>query len=228
VSSDRRGVVSAESVYFSYGRDPAVEDVSIGLARGQAVGIIGRSGSGKTTLLHILAGLVRPQSGAVFLEGERVDILSEKRRSLTRLRRFGFVFQFGELVPELTLGENVELPLRLLGVDAVTARSEREHVLERLGISELSERKPGEVSGGELQRAAVGRAIIHKPAVVFADEPTGALDSANRDIVWGLLVEASKEIGAAVLVATHDQRIADQLETCYQLESGRLTVLSPH
>jgi putative ABC transport system ATP-binding protein len=173
-------------------------------------------------MLACLAGLIRPQSGRVTFKGVDLAELAENRRSALRLREFGFVFQFGDLVPELTLVENVELPLRFAGVKSAAARRQALDALELLGIAELAGRRTFAVSGGELQRAAVARALVHAPAVVFADEPTGALDEANGKLVLDLFLHAAKVRQASIVLATHDSEVAQLATRRFVMQAGRL------
>src|SRR5665811_2355677 len=166
--------------------------------------LMGASGSGKSSLLHCLAGIIRPEAGEVFLEGDRLDQLPEGSRSARRLRRMGVVFQFGDLVPELTLVENVMLPLQLIGQRKRQARQAAIEMLDLLGIADVADQRTGAVSGGQVQRAAVARALVHRPAIVFADEPTGSLDSVAAETVLDAMVALTHETGSALLVITHD------------------------
>jgi len=169
---------------------------------------MGPSGSGKSTLLHCLAGIVRPDSGAVHYAGRELSALPDRARSALRRSDFGFVFQFGQLVPELTCLENVALPLRLDGTRRGPAEKLAKSWLERMEVEDTAGKRPGEVSGGQGQRVAVARALVTGPRVVFADEPTGALDSLGGERVMRLLTEAARESGAAVLLVTHEPRVA--------------------
>jgi len=205
-----------------FGATAALDGVDVSLATGEVVALLGPSGSGKSTLLHCLAGILRPDAGEVRLRGERLDDRSEGRRSATRLRDMGFVFQFGDLVPELTLGENVALPLRLTGTSRRVATARANAVLAELGVEDVTDRRAGEVSGGQAQRAAVARALVHKPAVVFADEPTGSLDTVTGEIVLDALVAVAKERGCAVLLVTHEARVAAYADRELILRDGRL------
>ncbi|GAA2531822.1 ABC transporter ATP-binding protein [Winogradskya humida] len=175
---------------------------------GEVLALTGPSGSGKSTLLHCLSGILAPDSGRVLYDGRELTTLTDRERSALRRREFGFVFQFGQLVPELTCQENVELPLRLSGVRRARARGPAAELLARLGVSEVAGKRPGQVSGGQGQRVAVARALVTGPRVIFADEPTGALDSRNGEQVMGLLVAAARERGSAVVLVTHETRIA--------------------
>jgi putative ABC transport system ATP-binding protein len=191
-----------------FGASEALRDATVGVAAGEVVAILGPSGSGKSTLLHCLAGVLRPDSGQVTTEGRRIDRLPAGARARLRRERFGFVFQFGQLVPELSARENVMLPLLLGGARRRSARAEATAWLDRVDLGGLGDRLPGELSGGEAQRVAVARALVHRPRVVFADEPTGALDSLAGETVMELLTGAAREQGLAMLLVTHEPRIA--------------------
>jgi putative ABC transport system ATP-binding protein len=205
-----------------FGKTTALDGVSIGIAAGEIVAVMGPSGSGKSTLLHCLAGIMRPDAGEVWFEGERIDSLGEGPRTKLRRSAFGFVFQLGQLVSELDLLENAALPLLLAGRPRREALEASARWLERLGVEEVAEHRPGEVSAGQSQRAAVARALIHEPRVVFADEPTGALDSLAGEQVMELLVSTSKEHGAAVVLVTHDVRVAAYADREVIVRDGRV------
>jgi putative ABC transport system ATP-binding protein len=205
-----------------FGKTTALDRVSISVAAGEIVAVMGPSGSGKSTLLHCLAGILRPDAGAVSFGGRRLDTLTEGARTKLRRTSFGFVFQLGQLVAELTLTENVALPLLLAGRPRREASAEAARWLERLGVGDVAPRRPGEVSAGQAQRAAVARALIHGPQVVFADEPTGALDSLAGEHVMELLVGAAKEQGAAVVLVTHDVRVAAYADREVIVRDGRV------
>ena len=201
-------VLEASDLTLSFCTTSALGGVSLAVGFGETVAVMGPSGSGKSTLLHCLAGLRRPDSGEVSLDGEPFSSLSDRCRSEARLRRLGVVFQFAELLPELTVGENVALPAWIDGKARNVARGRAEGLLDRFGIAHLADRHPGEVSGGERQRAAVARALVHEPAVVLADEPTGALDSVNGQLVLDALMDQARVQGAAVVLVTHEARLA--------------------
>ncbi|CAM5527747.1 ABC transporter ATP-binding protein [Streptomyces purpurascens] len=169
---------------------------------------MGPSGSGKSTLLHCLAGIVMPDSGSITYHEREVTGMSDAERSALRRSEFGFVFQFGQLVPELTCVENVALPLRLNGSSRKEAERTALAWMERLEVDELCKKRPGEVSGGQGQRVAVARSLVTNPRVIFADEPTGALDSLNGERVMELLTEAARSTNAAVVLVTHEARVA--------------------
>jgi putative ABC transport system ATP-binding protein len=201
-------LVTGCELTLRFGRSEALRGASIELAAGEVVAVMGPSGSGKSTLLHCLAGVLVPDAGAVTFDGARVDLLSSERRAALRRRQFGFVFQFGQLVPELSARENVMLPLLLNGTGRRAARACAEGWLERVSLDHLGDHLPGELSGGEAQRVAVARSVVHRPRVIFADEPTGALDSHAGEVVMELLASMAREQGAALLLVTHEPRVA--------------------
>ncbi len=218
------GLLRAEELSVRFGSTDALVDVSIDIVAGEFVAVVGASGSGKSTLLQCLAGIVRPTSGGVFAEGERMDRWSDRVRSDWRLTNIGLVFQFGDLLPELSLVDNVRLPLLLAGSDKQTAGQRAHHVIDRLGISEVADRRPGQVSGGQLQRAAVARALVHSPAVVLADEPTGALDTTTGQLVLEALLDAAREQGSAVVLVTHEARLSSYCDREIVLQDGSIVM----
>ncbi|MEU5401089.1 ABC transporter ATP-binding protein [Streptomyces sp. NPDC005963] len=201
-------LLSAEELHKSFGPTPALDGASFSIRRGEVVAIMGPSGSGKSTLLHCLAGIVPPDSGTITYAGRNLTALTDAHRSALRRSEFGFVFQFGQLVPELSCVENVALPLRLAGTRRKEAHRVAKEWLERLEVSDVGHKRPGEVSGGQGQRVAVARSLVTTPKVVFADEPTGALDSYNGERVMQLLTDAARETHAAVVLVTHEARVA--------------------
>lgn len=213
-------VLQASGLSHSYGATRVLRDVDFVIDPGEVVSVMGPSGSGKSTLLHLLAGLLVPDAGEVYLDGGRIDRLPERRRAGLRLRRIGFVFQFGDLVPELSLVENVELPLRVTGTRARRARRRATEMLDRLGVADLADRRVSEVSGGQAQRAAVARALVHQPAVVLADEPTGSLDTVTGELVLEALVGAAREQEAAVVLVTHELSVASWAQRSVLLRDG--------
>jgi putative ABC transport system ATP-binding protein len=200
VSESGGTLLEARGLSKSFGPTQALHDVWLAIEPGEVVAITGASGSGKSTLLHCLSGIVLPDAGEVHYNGERLDLLPDTRRSLLRRTEFGILFQFGQLVPELTAVENVALPLLLNGMRRGPALAAAEAALNRLGVGELATKRPGEISGGQGQRAALARALVISPRVVFADEPTGALDSLSGEQVLAGLVRLAKEEGAAVVM----------------------------
>jgi ABC-type lipoprotein export system ATPase subunit len=217
-------VVTAHGLVKTYGRGRAARRVldgaSLEVRAGELVAVVGRSGSGKSTLLHLLGGLDRPEAGTITVAGERVDGRRERELTQLRRKRIGFVFQFFHLVPELTGEENVLLPARLPGMRNGAVGRGRELIV-RLGLEDAAKRLPHELSGGEQQRLAVARALVHDPAVVLADEPTGNLDAEAGAIVLGLL-RAASDAGRAVVLVTHDEAATAQADRVLHLEDGRL------
>ncbi|MFF4624058.1 ABC transporter ATP-binding protein [Nonomuraea jabiensis] len=213
-------MLEARGLAKSYGRTRALTGVSVQLAEGEILAVTGPSGSGKSTLLHCLAGIVRPESGEVVLDGRRIDTLPEAE--LTKLRResFGVVFQFGELVPELTAAENVALPMLFNRHGRQESMNAAADMLTRLGVSDCADQRPGELSGGQLQRVAVARALVTGPRVVFADEPTGALDTLGGEQVMSALLGAARAGGTAVVLVTHDNRVAAYADREIALRDG--------
>ncbi|WP_349257874.1 ABC transporter ATP-binding protein [Iamia sp.] len=203
-----------------FGDVTALAGVDIAIGRGEAVAAMGPSGSGKTTLLHCLAGIERPDRGEVWLGEQRIDRLGERARTRLRARRLGFVFQSDQLVPELPAIENVALPLMLDGHPRRVAVAEARRWFGPLGLDGLERRRPGELSGGQAQRVAIARALVARPAAVFADEPTAALDRAAGAGVMDLLVGSTRGSGAALLVVTHDPEVAAACDRTLQLRDG--------
>lgn len=201
-------VLAARSIVKSYGNSPALRGVSLTAARGDVLAITGPSGSGKSTLLLCLAGILRPDAGEVSFAGRRIDSESESVRSALRRREFGVLFQFGQLVPEMTSAENVALPLLLSGVRRREAMTAARAWLDRFGVVELADQRPPEMSGGQAQRVAVARALVTEPEVLFADEPTGALDTLAGEQVLVQLTRVAREAGTTVLLVTHDAQVA--------------------
>ncbi|MER5702476.1 ABC transporter ATP-binding protein [Micromonospora sp. NPDC002296] len=214
-------MLAAEDLHHAFGQTPALVGASLAVRAGEVVAVMGPSGSGKSTLLHCLAGIVRPDSGRVAFRGADLTAMSDRERSALRRGQFGFVFQFGQLVPELTCLENVALPLRLARVARREAERRATDWLGRLEVAEVAGKRPGEVSGGQGQRVAVARALVTVPRVVFADEPTGALDSLNGERVMRLLTGAARETGAAVVLVTHEARVAAYSDREVVVRDGR-------
>jgi putative ABC transport system ATP-binding protein len=215
-------VIEARNVVFSFGKTPALRGASIAVDSGEIVAIMGPSGSGKSTLLHCLAGILVPDSGEILFRGARVDSLTETERSSLRRDRFGFVFQFGQLVPELTAAENVALPLLLSGVRRTEALRRAYGWFERLDLDGLEQRRSGELSGGQAQRVALARGLVAGPEILFADEPTGSLDSLTGEQVMNLLVAAAREQGTTVILVTHEPRVAAYADREVFVRDGRV------
>ncbi|WP_330298335.1 ABC transporter ATP-binding protein [Streptomyces sp. NBC_00503] len=201
-------LLSATQLRKAYGPTNALDGADFSIHAGEVVAVMGPSGSGKSTLLHCLAGIVTPDSGTITYAGRELSAMNDTERSALRRGEFGFVFQFGQLVPELTCVENVALPLRLAGVKRKEAERTALDWMERLQVEDLDRKRPGEVSGGQGQRVAVARSLVTSPRLIFADEPTGALDSLNGELVMQLLTEAARSTNAAVVLVTHETRVA--------------------
>ncbi|BCY11565.1 ABC transporter ATP-binding protein [Actinoplanes sp. L3-i22] len=215
--------LSATDVRLSFGATPALRGADLDVAEGEIVAVMGPSGSGKSTLLHCLAGILVPDAGEIHCDGVRIDNLTEKARSELRRDRFGFVFQFGQLVPELTAVENVALPLLLGGTRRAAAIERARAWFTRLGLDGLELRRSGELSGGQAQRVALARGLVASPRVLFADEPTGALDSLTGEQVMDLLVAAAREQGTTVVLVTHEARVAAYADRLVMVRDGRVT-----
>ncbi|MEU7716902.1 ABC transporter ATP-binding protein [Streptomyces tibetensis] len=218
-------LLTAAGLTKAHGRTPALRGASVELHAGEILAVTGASGSGKSTLLHCLAGIVRPDAGSVTYDGRRLEDLPEKRLSELRRTEFGVVFQFGQLIPELTVLDNAALPLLLAGTGRAEARARAGEWLERFGVRGQEDLRPGELSGGQAQRAALARALVTGPRVVFADEPTGALDSLAGEQVMTALVHTARESGTTVLLITHDAQVAAYADREVQLRDGAVVAL---
>ncbi len=220
-------LIEARDVVLSFGQTPALQGANLAVNAGEMLAVMGPSGSGKTTLLHCLAGILVPSSGEIHFAGRRIDTLGETRRSTLRRDRFGFVFQFGQLVPELTAAENVALPLLLGGARRAAALKEAGLWFERLDLAGLQDRRSGELSGGQAQRVALARGLVARPQILFADEPTGSLDSLTGEHVMDLLVAAARQEGSTVIVVTHEPRVAAYAGREVIVRDGKVTSFSP-
>jgi putative ABC transport system ATP-binding protein len=215
-------VLAARDVVLSFGPTPALRGAGVDIAAGEILAVMGPSGSGKSTLLHCLAGILAPDSGEIHFEGRRVDTMTEADRSALRRDRFGFVFQFGQLVPELTAEENVALPLLLGGTRRAAALADARAWFPRLGLDGLEQRRSGELSGGQAQRIALARGLVARPSVLFADEPTGSLDSLTGEHVMDLLVDAARGHGTTVVLVTHEPRVAAYADREITVRDGKV------
>ncbi len=216
-------IIEARRLSRSYGNTLALREADLAVEAGEILAVMGPSGSGKSTLLHCLAGIFTPDSGEVWFGGRRLNTMSDARRTKLRRTAFGFVFQFGQLVPELTVADNVALPLLLGRVRRKEAYARAAGWLERLGLGELGGRRTGQLSGGQAQRVAIARALVLGPRVLFADEPTGALDSLTGEHVMELLVGLAREEGTTVIVVTHDARVAAFADREVIVRDGQVT-----
>ena len=214
-------MITARALEKTYGRTPALAGADFDIEAGEIVAVMGPSGSGKSTLLHCIAGIVTPDAGTVVYDDRELSSMSDVERSALRRTDFGFVFQFGQLVPELSCRENVALPLRLDGTPRKVAERRADELLAALEVEGVAKQRPGTVSGGEGQRVAVARALISDPRVLFADEPTGALDSLNGERVMELLTAAARERNTAVVLVTHEARVAAYSDREVIVRDGR-------
>ena len=227
MTHDTAGLVArALTKTYMRGHTPvhALAGVDLTLPQGTQVAIMGPSGSGKTTLLHCLAGVLRPSSGSITLDGEEMTTMSERVLSNLRLRRFGFVFQDGQLLPELPTEENIAMPLMLAGTPKSQAIARAREILTNLGLDGAGPYRPGQLSGGQAQRVAIGRALATNPSVIFADEPTGALDQATGGEVMSLLTSACASTGASLVLVTHDPAVAARLPHTLHVRDGRISL----
>jgi putative ABC transport system ATP-binding protein len=215
-------LVEARDIYRSFGKTHALVGASLSVTGGEILAVMGPSGSGKSTLLHCLAGIYTPDEGEVWFDGQRLDTLTDSRRTELRRTAFGFVFQFGQLVPELTVADNIALPLLLDRVGRKAAYAKANAWLPRLELDGLGGRRTGELSGGQAQRVAVARALVAKPKVLFADEPTGSLDTLTGELVMELLVGLAREEGTTVVLVTHDARVAAYADREVMVRDGKV------
>ncbi len=218
--------IEARAVCKNYRQGDALlgvlADVDLPVAAGERIVVLGRSGSGKSTLLHLLAGLIDPSSGEVWVRGVCMNRLSANERASVRRHNMGFVYQFHHLLPEFSALENVMMPLRLNGCAMRESRRRAEATLDQVKLRQRLTHRPAELSGGERQRVAIARALVSKPTLLLADEPTGNLDRENADEVFSLMCELTRETGAAYVVATHDPLLTKDATRVVRLESGRI------
>lgn len=203
-----------------------LNNVSLSIAEGEKVAILGASGSGKSTLLHILGTLARPDSGDVFYKDESLFSKSKKQQAKFRNTELGFVYQFHHLLPEFSAAENVAMPLFIKGDNRSEALEKAAVLLNKVGLKERESHRPHQLSGGERQRVAIARALVNKPAMIFADEPTGNLDDRNTESIYQLINEINKEFATAFVLVTHDVKLASKMDTVMRLENGQLNALS--
>ena len=201
-------VISAKNVKKSHGKTEVLHGVSLDVKPGEVLAIMGPSGSGKSTLLHSLAAIISVDSGEIIFDGRNIAKFSDNKRSILRRTAFGFVFQFSQLVPELTVIDNVALPLLLNSVSRAKAYQEAKKWLNEVGLNDKDNSTPGEISGGQAQRVAIARAMVVQPKILFADEPTGTLDSLNSEHIMELFIKTPKENGTTVIMVTHEPSIA--------------------
>ena len=213
-------MIKAENIKKSFGQLQVLKGINLEITPGKIYSIVGASGAGKTTLLQIIGTLSKPDEGKLFYNGKNISSLSENELATFRNREIGFVFQFHHLLPEFTALENVEIPAFIARRQKKDAEQEALKLLEYLGLKNRLNHKPSELSGGEKQRVAVARALINKPSVVLADEPSGNLDSANRDELHDLLFQLRDEIGQTFVIVTHDDHFADRSDKIIHIKDG--------
>lgn len=220
-------LIQARGIHKSFGRTEALRGIDLDVHRGEVLAIMGPSGSGKSTLLHCIAGVIVPDAGTVTVDDVEISSLGEQRRSRLRLTEFGFVFQFGQLLPDLNALDNVAIPLLLAGMKRRDALGHARDWLGRLGLTGLGRKLPAELSGGEAQRVAIARALAPRPKVVFADEPTGSLDSLAAENVMTGLLGLVRESQTTVVIITHDPRTAAYADREVIVRDGRLSGAVP-
>ena len=216
-------IISAKNIKKSFGQTHALRGVSLDVEAGEVLAIMGPSGSGKSTLLHSLAAITKVDSGEIDFDGRRIDKLSDDQRSILRRTSFGFVFQFGQLVPELTALDNVALPLLLNGAKRKEAYQQAKTWLNKVELAGKADSMLGELSGGQMQRVAIARAMVIKPKVLFADEPTGSLDSLNSQRVMELFIATAKQYGTTVIMVTHEPTIAAYADREIIVRDGQIS-----
>ncbi|MEM5986499.1 ABC transporter ATP-binding protein [Corynebacterium guaraldiae] len=213
-------ILSLTDITKDFGGGPVLAGISLDIEPGELVAVMGPSGSGKSTLLHCMSGVLTPTHGSVRYGDEELSALGDAPRSRTRLRNFGFVFQDGQLLPELSNVDNVALPAMLNGMGRGAARKRAMELLDQLGLGGLAERRPAQVSGGQAQRVTIARALVANPGVVFADEPTGALDQSTGHEVMQMLTTIVRQSGASLVMVTHDPKVADWMQRRVEIRDG--------
>ncbi|WP_416446129.1 ABC transporter ATP-binding protein [Leucobacter sp. HNU] len=216
-------ILRLRGVRKRFGLDTALDGIDLDVRAGEVLAIMGPSGSGKSTLLHVLAGVYTPDEGSAHYLDTLVSELGETDRARLRLEEFGFVFQFGQLLPDLTALDNVALPLLIAGRPRRKAVRQAKSWLTQLGLADHAAKRPGELSGGQAQRVAIARALVTAPRIVFADEPTGSLDSLSAEQVMATLLELAKGTGATVVIVTHDPRVAAYADREVVVRDGRIS-----
>ena len=216
-------MIKIRGIKKSFGSLEVLKDIDLDIERGKVISIVGSSGAGKTTLLQIMGTLDEADSGSVIIDGVDVMKLNDAQRSAFRNKHMGFVFQFHQLLPEFTALENVMMPALIGGVPKRTARQRAEELLGFMGLKDRSSHKPNELSGGEKQRVAVARALVCKPDVVFADEPSGSLDTQNKQELHRLFFDLRDKMGQTFVIVTHDEQLASLADCKISMKDGRIT-----
>lgn len=215
-------MIRLSNISKSYGTLTVLSNISLTIGKGEIITIVGPSGAGKTTLLQIAGSLDRPDSGEIIYDGENIAALNDKKLSHFRNTNIGFVFQFHQLLPEFTACENVVLPAMIGGMSKKKAMQKASGLLDMLGLSERKNHKPAEMSGGERQRAAIARAMINDPEVIFADEPTGSLDSRNRDEIRNVIADLRDRLGQTFVIVTHDLSMTSIADRVISMADGHI------
>lgn len=221
--TSERYIIRAHDVKQNFGETRALRGINLDIRRGEVLAIMGPSGSGKSTLLHALAGIVPPTSGEITFNGTRIDNITDRQRTLLRRTKFGFVFQFSQLVPELTALDNVAVPLLLNGMTKRLAYDKAAQWLRKVGIdNDKMNHLSSQLSGGQIQRVAVARAMVINPEVLFADEPTGSLDSLNSELVMKMFIKTAKDNNTTVVMVTHEPTIAAYADREIIVRDGKI------
>lgn len=215
-------MITIENIHKRFGSLEVLKGISLHVKRGELVSIVGASGAGKTTLLQIMATLSRPDEGHLSIDGVALEKLNDEALSRFRNQKVGIVFQFHHLLPEFSALENVTIPALIAGRSRQEAETEARRLLQLLGLEDRADHKPSQLSGGEQQRVSIARALINQPAVLFADEPSGNLDSQNRDEIHRLFLELKEKFGQTIVLVTHDEKLASMGDRCIRIVDGRV------
>lgn len=215
-------MITIENIHKRFGSLEVLKGISLHVKRGELVSIVGASGAGKTTLLQIMATLSRPDEGHLSIDGVALEKLNDEALSRFRNQKVGIVFQFHHLLPEFSALENVTIPALIAGRSRREAETEARRLLQLLGLEDRADHKPSQLSGGEQQRVSIARALINQPAVLFADEPSGNLDSQNRDEIHRLFLELKEQFGQTIVLVTHDEKLASMGDRCIRIVDGRV------
>ena len=215
-------MITIENIHKRFGSLEVLKGISLHVKRGELVSIVGASGAGKTTLLQIMATLSRPDEGSLSIDGVTLEKLNDEALSRFRNQKVGIVFQFHHLLPEFSALENVTIPALIAGRSRQEAETEARRLLQMLGLGDRADHKPSQLSGGEQQRVSIARALINQPAVLFADEPSGNLDSQNRDEIHRLFLELKAKFGQTIVLVTHDEKLASMGDRCIRIVDGRV------